>query len=187
MRYKADYHPSDLNCPESKAWVRITPEVLHALDARKYVVLSQLPGARCARNSAPVGVAAEREAPHCDQKQDGEGQGGSSASSGVTSQAHASTPARQQLQEKEGGGDEEALRRQHVLQEVARRKARQQAISAAADEVKTVVFDMVYPWKVLKHAGIVVSKEQAGAVQRLIEAWVSITGGVADKLGYELA
>eukprot|EP00983_Pelagomonas_calceolata_P068173 1149792-Pelagomonas_calceolata.AAC.3 len=36
---------------------------------------------------------------------------------------------------------------------------------------------------VLKHAGVVVSKEQAGAVQRLIEAWVSITGGVANKLG----
>jgi len=33
-----------------QTWVRITSEVLSALDCQRYVVLSQVPGAQCARN-----------------------------------------------------------------------------------------------------------------------------------------
>jgi len=34
---------------------------------------------------------------------------------------------------------------------------------------------------------MIIPKEQVGSVQRIIEAWVSLVGGVAEQLGYELA
>eukprot|EP01025_Chloroclados_australasicus_P002119 TRINITY_DN10491_c0_g2_i3.p1 TRINITY_DN10491_c0_g2~~TRINITY_DN10491_c0_g2_i3.p1 ORF type:complete len:545 (-),score=51.44 TRINITY_DN10491_c0_g2_i3:621-2255(-) len=42
MRYKGDYKPSQLLCPQKFTWVTITPEVEQALDDNKYCILSEL-------------------------------------------------------------------------------------------------------------------------------------------------
>ncbi|KXZ47297.1 hypothetical protein GPECTOR_36g23 [Gonium pectorale] len=56
MRYKADYRPSDLLCPRRKVWVRITPELLRAVEQQPYLELSAQPGALCQPNlAAPPG------------------------------------------------------------------------------------------------------------------------------------
>lgn len=44
MRYKADYHPSDLLCPERLTWIPFE-HVKAALDEKEYQVLSDVPGA----------------------------------------------------------------------------------------------------------------------------------------------
>ncbi|GAX75009.1 hypothetical protein CEUSTIGMA_g2455.t1 [Chlamydomonas eustigma] len=52
MRYKAGFQPSDLLCPESKVWVRMTPGVISALDTARYLKLSSLPDSQCFPNLA---------------------------------------------------------------------------------------------------------------------------------------
>ncbi|KAG2497108.1 hypothetical protein HYH03_004699 [Edaphochlamys debaryana] len=63
MRYKAEYRPSELLCPVKKVWVRITRELLSALDASPFLELSALPGAECRPNlAAPPQVQAQQQA-----------------------------------------------------------------------------------------------------------------------------
>eukprot|EP00803_Ostreobium_quekettii_P002754 evm.model.scf_527.5 EVM.evm.TU.scf_527.5 scf_527:56635-64501(+) len=50
MRYKAEYGPSDLLCPAKLCWVQFGEGVRKALDLKKYVELSGLPGVECSRN-----------------------------------------------------------------------------------------------------------------------------------------
>jgi arginine-tRNA-protein transferase len=53
MRYKADYGPCDLLCPETRSWVRLGPEALAALDRQRHVALARLPGAQVGPRRAP--------------------------------------------------------------------------------------------------------------------------------------
>lgn len=77
--------------------------------------------------SAPVGVAAEWSAPSA-----GQGSGASTSD----------TPA---------APEDKA---QQIAQEVQRRKARQAAISAAAEQMRVVVFKDEYLWKVSSSVGV---------------------------------
>ncbi|EFJ50120.1 hypothetical protein VOLCADRAFT_104070 [Volvox carteri f. nagariensis] len=52
MRYKAEYRTSDLLCPVRKVWVRITPQLLAAIERSPYVALSAQDGALCQANLA---------------------------------------------------------------------------------------------------------------------------------------
>ncbi|GLI61855.1 hypothetical protein VaNZ11_004363 [Volvox africanus] len=52
MRYKAEYRPSDLLCPMRKVWVRITPQLLAAIEQRPFLELSAEEGAVCQPNLA---------------------------------------------------------------------------------------------------------------------------------------
>ncbi|GIL64545.1 hypothetical protein Vafri_18446 [Volvox africanus] len=52
MRYKAEYRPSDLLCPVRKVWVRITPQLLAAIEQRPFLELSAEEGALCQPNLA---------------------------------------------------------------------------------------------------------------------------------------
>ncbi|GIL75582.1 hypothetical protein Vretimale_15183 [Volvox reticuliferus] len=52
MRYKAEYKPSDLLCPVRKVWVRITPQLLAAIEQRPFLELSAQMGALCQPNLA---------------------------------------------------------------------------------------------------------------------------------------
>lgn len=60
MRYKGAYAPSDLLCPESFVWVKLTEKVRQHLDAETYVVLSSIPGVEC---KGDLGLGADGRAP----------------------------------------------------------------------------------------------------------------------------
>lgn len=75
------------------------------------------------------------------------------------------------------------------MREVEARKQRQQALSRAADDVKAVVFDMVYPWKVRpSHSTFVpIALQEKGynslgcrSMQRLDVALFAITSGLKE-------
>lgn len=54
MRYKAGYKPSDLLCPTTYSWVRISDELLAALGGpRPCLALAALPGATVFPRTCP--------------------------------------------------------------------------------------------------------------------------------------
>jgi len=51
MKYKGEYEPSELLCPQSYRWVKLTDDIRRRLDAEAYLVLSEIPGTECSRNA----------------------------------------------------------------------------------------------------------------------------------------
>jgi hypothetical protein len=58
MRYKADYAPCDLLCPQALAWVRLDAAVVAALEQHKYVELCSVAGVQVGCGAAWLGVVA---------------------------------------------------------------------------------------------------------------------------------
>ena len=50
IQYKGDYRPTELLCPETYLWVRVTDDIRQRLRQQAYLVLSKIPGAEWEEN-----------------------------------------------------------------------------------------------------------------------------------------
>ncbi|KAI8475389.1 MAG: arginine-tRNA-protein transferase [Monoraphidium minutum] len=169
MRYKADYAPSELLCPEALAWVRIDPAVLAALDQQPFVALSRLPGARTCPNLAlPAPAAAAAAAPPAP-----------AAAAPPAPAAAAAAPA-------PGPAAAGAPRRRG--QQAAGGAAGGGAAGAAGVGGQAVLLPSErrpFRWRMLVASGLLPARAAAG-LERQIAAWRALVGPAADTTVYML-
>ena len=61
IQYKGDYRPTELLCPETCLWVKITDDIRRRLFQQPYLVLSKIPGAECEENVALIESKADEK------------------------------------------------------------------------------------------------------------------------------
>lgn len=191
MRYKAEYHPSELLCPEQYVWVTINGSVLNALEASAYVVFSQVPGvsiqprtARIFAQSSSTAAVQGNELSYPQQQQE---QCLVSCSSGVHADtAHTGSTCTQAAQQ---------AGRQHMSNGVEPQQApplpaidtHQQLVLTEAEVNNQMTFIMKQPmrWNIIKQSGVL-DWDELQALEAQIKEWMMLVGQTARQLIYLL-
>ncbi len=175
MRYKADYHPSELLCPEKFVWVAIDDTVRAALDAHPYVALSRLPGAKVQPNlSLPAPAVHERTEQPMEQLQQ---------------------PQCKQVHKQPQKSGQQNLGKQHAAEaahssSAAASSANGWSLQAGGhvppagslDEQLAFAFGQPLPLGVLRQSGLL----DVQKVEQQLREWVAVVGRTCRRLVYFL-
>jgi hypothetical protein len=183
MKYKAEYQPSELLCPQARVWVLITPAVLAALDASPYVVLSQLPGVTVAPNLVP-GVSDWVGAHAAAAGQEGMATAAAAAAAGSTGGGggggRTSAMASSGSGSSNEGSDEEPSAPSSPTA-----AGWQPPDGAASRQLLLLNGSRVVPWGVLQRMEVLGPRLQRSLQRRIVE-WMRLVGPTSSALLYQV-
>jgi hypothetical protein len=181
MRYKAEYQPSELLCPQRRVWVDITPAVLAALDASPYVVLSDVPGVTVSPNLVP-GVS-DWVAGHAPAAAAGqEGMATAAAAAGSTGGGGGGDPTSATSgPDSSGEGSDEELSAPSSPTAAGWRPPD----GAAARQLLLLNGSRIVPWGVLQQMEVLGAKLQQSLQRRIVE-WMRLVGPTSSTLLYQV-